>query len=134
MTDTSQLNFHSVPTSAILSTLDSTTAGLSSDEACARLQKFGSNRLPEPPVRTVEVTRAQVSNHTRMRPQVAIGRTGVIDRQYNSDSMPRSRLTVALTRRRFALYYGEISAKLEEVGLFFLYHPSGAITLKVRQL
>ena len=59
---------------------------------------------------------------------------GVQGPQYNSDSMPRSRLTVALTRRRFAFYYGEISAKLEEVGLFFLYHPSGAITLKVRQL
>ncbi|MBL8884962.1 MAG: hypothetical protein JNL45_18135 [Hyphomicrobium sp.] len=45
---TSQLNFHSVPTSAV-PTLNSTTAGLSSDEAYAGLQKLGSNRLPEPP-------------------------------------------------------------------------------------
>ena len=49
MTDVSHRSFYSVPASDVVTILGSTTAGLSSDEACARLQKFGSNRLPEPP-------------------------------------------------------------------------------------
>ena len=49
MTELSHRSFYSVPASDVVTILGSTTAGLSSDEACARLQKFGSNRLPEPP-------------------------------------------------------------------------------------
>jgi magnesium-transporting ATPase (P-type) len=49
MTVVSHRSFYSVPASDVVTILGSTTAGLSSDEACARLQKFGSNRLPEPP-------------------------------------------------------------------------------------
>ncbi|MBY0226250.1 MAG: cation-transporting P-type ATPase [Hyphomicrobium sp.] len=49
MTELSHRSFYSEPASDVVTILGSTTAGLSSNEACARLQKFGSNRLPEPP-------------------------------------------------------------------------------------
>jgi magnesium-transporting ATPase (P-type) len=48
MTEGSQLSFHSLPTRDVLSSVGSTSAGLTSEEASARLRKFGSNRLPEP--------------------------------------------------------------------------------------
>ena len=43
--------FHSLSREAALAALDSRTAGLSTDEAAARLDRHGPNRLPEPPRR-----------------------------------------------------------------------------------
>jgi magnesium-transporting ATPase (P-type) len=41
-------NFHSLTDDAVLAALESTSAGLTSDEASTRLKTFGPNRLPEP--------------------------------------------------------------------------------------
>ena len=51
MTRCSQPNFHALPVGTSLSELNATADGLTSNEAIARLQKFGPNRLPEPPRR-----------------------------------------------------------------------------------
>ncbi len=51
MTRCSQPNFHALPVGTSLSELNATADGLTSNEAIARLQKFGPNQLPEPPRR-----------------------------------------------------------------------------------
>lgn len=44
--------YHAQPAGDALDTLDTTPAGLSTEEATRRLSEHGPNRLPEPPKRS----------------------------------------------------------------------------------
>jgi magnesium-transporting ATPase (P-type) len=48
-----QLPWHALPVDEVARALDATPTGLSSAEAAARLARFGPNRLPQPPRRSV---------------------------------------------------------------------------------
>jgi calcium-translocating P-type ATPase len=52
-TPTASFTWHDRPPRAVLEELKTSSAGLSPDEAAARLQHYGPNRLPEPPKRSV---------------------------------------------------------------------------------
>jgi magnesium-transporting ATPase (P-type) len=53
MSDRSQqLAAHAIPIDAMLRSLDASAKGLSSEEAATRLDRYGANRLPEPPRRS----------------------------------------------------------------------------------
>ncbi|MBU2487047.1 MAG: cation-transporting P-type ATPase [Alphaproteobacteria bacterium] len=47
-----QFAAHAIPIDAVLRSLDASAKGLSSEEAATRLDRYGANRLPEPPRRS----------------------------------------------------------------------------------